>query len=99
LNHITDVKRAMVIGHVLAACDTQYFHMRIVLKIREQLWRNEEILGSMLFACNLDHAFVYHALVAGIHALIDLIDDAEGCSCKGLERHKVEDGRDGAFTA
>lgn len=53
----------------------------------------------MLAAGNLDHAFVDHALVAGVHALVDLVDDAEGGLGHGLEGHEEEDGGDGALAA
>jgi hypothetical protein len=48
---------------------------------------------------NLDHALVYHALVAGVHALVNLVDDAEGRLGEGLEGHEEEDGGNGAFAA
>lgn len=46
-----------------------------------------------------DHASMHQAFIAGIHPLIDLVDDAEGRAGEGLEGHEVEDGRDGAFAA
>lgn len=39
------------------------------------------------------------ALVAGVHALVDFVDDAEGRAGEGLEGHEVEDCGDGAFAA
>ena len=53
----------------------------------------------MFFASDFNHAFVYHALVARVHALIDLIDDAEWCAGHGLKGHEIEDGRDGTFAS
>ena len=42
---------------------------------------------------------MHQALVARIHALVDLVDDAEGRAGQGLQGHEVEDGGDGAFAA
>jgi hypothetical protein len=42
---------------------------------------------------------VHHALVARIHALVDLVYHAEGRAREGLQGHEVEDGRDGALAA
>ncbi len=39
------------------------------------------------------------SLVAGIHTLVDFVDDAEGRFGEGLERHEVEDCGDGALAA
>jgi hypothetical protein len=35
---------------------------------------------------------VYHAFVAGIHALVDLVHDAERRASEILESHEIEDG-------
>jgi hypothetical protein len=51
----------------------------------------------MLFASNLDHAFVDHSFITGVHALVDLIDNTEWSSCHGLKRHKIEDCGNRAF--
>ena len=50
-------------------------------------------------AGDADHAFVDEAFVAGIHALVDFVDDAEGRAGEGLQGHEVEDCADGAFAA
>lgn len=64
----------------------------MILEPVEQLWRDEEVLARMLAAGNVHHTFVYHPLVAWIHALIDLVYHPEGRSSQGLQRHEVEDG-------
>ena len=84
---------------MLPAGNTQHPHLRIVLEPREQLGRDEEVLARVLAAGDLDHALVDHALVARVHALVDLVDDAEGRLGHGLEGHEVEDGGDGALAA
>lgn len=61
--------------------------------------RDEEILARVFAAGDFHHALVDHALVARVHALVDLVDDAEGRLRQGLERHEIEDGRDGSFAA
>lgn len=45
----------------------------------------------MFLAGDVNHAGVDHALVARVHALVDLVDDAERRTCEGLQRHEVED--------
>lgn len=62
---------------MLTAGNAMDFHALVVSKTSEQLRSNEEVLAGMLFACDLDNAFVNHTLVAGIHSLIDLVDDAK----------------------
>lgn len=53
----------------------------------------------MLPTGNLDHSFMDHAFVSRVHALVDLVDDAEGGLSHGLEGHEVEDCRNGTFAA
>lgn len=84
---------------MLAAGDAQDAHLGVVAQAREQLGRDEEVLARVLAAGNLHHALVHHALVARVHALVDLVDDAEGRLGHGLKRHEVEDGRHGALAA
>lgn len=86
-------------GHVLPAGDAKHPHLGIVPQTREQLGRDEEVLARVLAAGNLDHALVDHAFVAGVHALVDFVDDAEGRLGHGLEGHEEEDGGDGALAA
>lgn len=74
-------------------------HAPIVSQAREQLRRDEEVLARILLARDFHHAFVHQTLVAGIHALVDLVDDAEGCAGERLQGHEVEDGGDGTFAA
>ena len=53
----------------------------------------------ILPARNTNHTFVHQSFVAGIHTLVDFVDDAEGGFGQGLEGHEVEDCGDGAFAA
>lgn len=89
----------MILGHVLPALDTQHLHPAIIPQAREELRRDEEVLARVLAARDLHHALVHHALVARVHALVDLVDDAERCAREGLQGHEVEDGGDGALAA
>ena len=67
---------------------------------RQQLGRNKKILTRAINpTSNLDHAAVDEAFVAGVHALVDFVDDAEGGAGEGLERHEVEDCAYGALAA
>lgn len=84
-------------GHVFPAGNAENPHLGIVPQPREELRRDEEVLGRVLTAGDFHHAFVDHALVAGVHALIDLVDDAERGLSHGLEGHEVEDGGDSAL--
>lgn len=94
-----EIELAALAGHMFAAGDAQDAHLGVVAEAREELGRDEEVLRRVLAARNLDHALVHHALVAGVHALVDLVDDAEGGLGHGLQGHEVEDGRDGALAA
>ena len=42
---------------------------------------------------------MHEAFIAGVHALIYFVDNAEGAFCKGLEGHEVEDRADCTFAA
>lgn len=42
---------------------------------------------------------MHDPLVAWIHALVDLVDHAERGTRERLQRHQIEDGRDGALAA
>lgn len=84
---------------MLTTRDAQDAHLRIVTQAREELGGDEEVLAGVLATGDLDHALVHHALVAGVHTLVDLVDDAEWRLGHGLESHEVEDGGDGAFAA
>jgi len=78
---------------MLSARDAVHFHSRIVSETGEELWRNQEVLTSVLFASDIDHALMNHTLVSGVHSLVDLVHNTEGGACKRLEGHEVEDGR------
>jgi hypothetical protein len=58
-----------------------------------------ESAGWMLVSTGLkQNRWVYEPLIAWIHALVDLVNDAERRSGQTLQRHEVEDGRHSAFT-
>ena len=84
---------------MLAAGDTQDLHALVVPQAGEQLGCDKEVLRRVLVARDLDHALMHHALVARVHALVDLVDDAEWRLRHGLERHEVENGGHGALAA
>lgn len=84
---------------MLAARDAMDLHLGMELEVVEEFGRDEEVLAGVLLARNVDHAFVHHALVARVHALVDFVDDAERGPREVLERHEVEDGRHGALAA
>lgn len=68
----------------------QHRHALVVPETRQELGCDEEVLTVVLATGNLDHAVVDHALVAGIHALVDLIDYAERRLRAALEREEEE---------
>lgn len=74
-------------------------HIAMILETIQQLGRDEKVLRGMLCTSDIDHARVNETFVARVHALIDFVDDAEGCARQGLQGHEVEDGGDGAFAA
>jgi hypothetical protein len=93
------VQLGPILGHVLPTGNAKHPHLGIVPQAREQLGRDEEVLARVLAAGDFDHAFVDHALVSGVHTLVDFVDDAEGGLGHGLKGHEEEDCRDGALTA
>jgi len=78
-----------------------YMHRHLLVKFEagEEFGCHEKVLACPFLTCDIDHALVHHALIARIHALIDLVDDAEGRLREVLERHEVEYCRDGALAA
>ena len=84
---------------MLTTRDTMSLHLGMKLQITQKLRRNEEVLARVFLTGDIDHALVHHALVARVHALVDFVDDAEGRAREVLQRHEVEDGRDGALAA
>jgi len=64
--------------NVLSGVDDMHLHLLVVLETRQKFGGDEEVLTRVLLACNVHHALVYHAFVAGIHTLVDFVDDAEG---------------------
>jgi len=76
---------------MLATGNAQHAHSAIVLEAVQQLGGDEEVLRSMFLAGDVNDAGVDHALVARVHALVDLVDDAERRAREGLQRHEVED--------
>lgn len=98
-DELPEVELATLGGHVLARGDAEDAHALVVAQAGEQLGRDEEVLRRVLAAGDLDHALVHHALVARVHALVDLVDDAERRLRHRLQRHQVEDGRHGALAA
>ena len=93
-----EVEVCPLVWHVLTARDTMNLHLLMELQVIEQLRRDQEILACTLGTCNVHHALVNHALVAWVHTLIDLVHNTERRARKTLERHEVEDCRDGTFT-
>lgn len=74
-------------------------HLGVKLEARQKLRGDEEVLARARLAGDVDHALVDHAFVAGVHALVDFVDDAEGGAREVLQGHEVEDGGDGALAA
>lgn len=93
------VKLAALAGHMLAACNAEDAHLGVIAQTREELRGDEEVLARVFATCDLYHTLVNHAFVAGVHSLVDLVDDAERGLGHGLESHEEEDCRHGTFTA
>lgn len=74
-------------------------HLGVELQARQELRCDQEVLAGALLAGDVDHALVHHALVTRVHALVDFVDNAEGCLGEILECHEVEDCRYGALAA
>jgi hypothetical protein len=81
-DHPPYVEKLVVVRHVLSTGYTEDLHTRVILQTSEQLRGDQEILARVFVASNLDHAFVDHAFITWIHALIDLIDNTERRPCE-----------------
>ena len=84
---------------MLSTVNAMDLHTLIISKIGQQFRCDEEVLARVFFTCNVDHSLVNHTLVAWVHTLVDFIDNTERCSCKRLQRHEVEDRRDGSLSS
>lgn len=63
---------------MLTRVDDMNFHFRVELEACQELGCNEEVLTCALLAGNVYHALMHHAFIARVHALVDLVDNAEG---------------------
>ncbi|RDH21836.1 hypothetical protein M747DRAFT_15521 [Aspergillus niger ATCC 13496] len=101
-NGSLEVDRVVILGHVLATVDAEDAHAWLVSQSAEQLGRDQEVLaaaaGFRRGAGYIDQTAVDHALISGIHTLVNFVDHAEGRCGERLEGHEVKDGADGAFT-
>lgn len=93
VKYLPYIQLRVILWHILATGDTQNPHPLIIFQSCEKLRCDEEVLAGVFLASNLHHAFVHHALIPWIHALVDLIHDSERCSGQCLQGHQVEDGR------
>lgn len=80
IDHRPKVQCPVVTRHVLSAGNAQNLHTPVISEGCQEFGRDEEILAGVLIAGDLDHAFVDHPLVAGIHALVDLVNYSERSS-------------------
>lgn len=82
---------------MLARINNVDFHLGVELEASQKLWCDKEILTCAFLARNVDHAFMYHALIPRVHTLIDFVNDTEGRLGEILQGHQVEDRGDGTF--
>lgn len=104
----------MVRWHVLATGDAVHLHARVVLEVREQLWCDEKVLRGVLGTGNIDNPGVNQPIrcqsessasmtdspfVAWVHALVDLVNNAERGARQALQCHEIEYGRHGPLAS
>ena len=67
----------------------------MIRKVGKQLGRDEEVLAAVGLAGDVDERVVDGTFGAGVHALVDLINEGERCARELRQAHKVEDGSQG----
>lgn len=72
---------------MFAGGDAEDAHAGVVAEAGEEFGGDEEVLAGVLAAGDLDHALVHHALVARVHALVDLVHHPERRLRHRLQRH------------
>lgn len=88
---------AHVVGQPLAVVDAEDLHALVIEKVGQQLGRDEEVLARVGLAGDVDERVVHRALGAGVHALVDLVDEREGRACVLRQAHEVQDRRERTF--
>lgn len=94
-----EIQLPMISRHVLPTGNAMNLHVLMIRQSRQQLRRDQEVLARVLGAGDLHHAGVDETLVARVHALVNLVDDAEGRTGERLQGHEEEDGADGTLAA
>mmetsp|Transcript_5573 Transcript_5573/g.14273 ORF Transcript_5573/g.14273 Transcript_5573/m.14273 type:complete len:475 (+) Transcript_5573:229-1653(+) len=79
--------------------DVEHAHVLVEGQLRQQLGREQEALRRVGLAGRLHQLLEHLALVVGVHALVDLVHNAEGALRHALQRDEVQDGADGALAA
>mmetsp|Transcript_9996 Transcript_9996/g.31316 ORF Transcript_9996/g.31316 Transcript_9996/m.31316 type:complete len:341 (+) Transcript_9996:33-1055(+) len=92
----------VLLGHVCdprAVEDAHDGNGVVVLQIRQQLGREHEALRRARLRRRAAQELVDLALVVGVHALVDLVHNAEGRASERLQAEQVQHGAHAALTA
>lgn len=76
--------------HVRTVMDAEDRHLLSILKILQQLWCYEEVLGGCLLTGCADHNVKDSPLIYRIHSLVDLVHHSEGAAVELLQGHEVK---------
>jgi len=87
-----------LLEHMLPAVYYMSFHQFVIAKPCEEFRCDEKVLTCVFVASDFNHTFMNHTLVSRIHALVDLVDDAEWRLRKRLERHQIKYSGDRSLT-
>lgn len=90
-HYLVEIHLVAVLRYIFTTGDAQDSHAFIIPQTGQELGRDQEVLTRVFAAGDLNHALVDHTLVARVHALVDLVHDAERGLCHRLQRHEVED--------
>lgn len=69
LNHVHHITQAPFLREPLPVVDAQNLHALVVLQVRKKFGSDEEVLGTVVLACDFDHVVMNHPFSALVHAL------------------------------
>lgn len=69
LNHVHHIAEPVIIRQPFTIVDAEHLHAFMIHQVRQQLWRNQEVLPNVAVACNIDELVVHCAFSSLIHTL------------------------------
>ena len=99
VDHVVHVAEVLLVRQPLAVVDAENLHPLVVVKVAQELGRDQEVLAAVLLASNVHQRVVHKPLRALVHALVDLVHEREWCPSLFSQRHEIHDRRQRAFAS